>query len=176
VLVSLVHIHVFTILDYFLNLPWSFIIKVIFRRLYATNAANDKCTLFSDRNLINRRNVVADVTKAYAPNKQMLLLAVKARIVAAAIVELGMETVHGYPTKNMFQRSTLLSSHQVSEGVYLSRLAASIVDKYIINSRATHDILNDVLNVKEQQALDNLLRLPNGRFPCRAPGCDKSFR
>ena len=61
-------------------------------------SANDKCTLYADRNLINRRNVKADAHHAYAPNKQMFLLAVKARIVAAALKILGMEDVDGLPT------------------------------------------------------------------------------
>lgn len=46
---------------------------------------------------------MADVTKAYAPDKQFFLLVVKARIVAAAMNELGMTTVDGTPTKNKFQ-------------------------------------------------------------------------
>ena len=82
-------------------------LKVIFGRLYSTTAANDHCTLFANRNLINRCNVAADPTKAHAPDKQMLLLAVKSRLVAATMMELGMDTISGEPTKNLFQKGNI---------------------------------------------------------------------
>ena len=84
-------------------------LKVIFGRLYFTTAANDHCTLFADKNFINRRNVVADPTKACAPDKQMLLLAVKSRLVAVALMELGMGTISDKPSKNLFQKGTFFS-------------------------------------------------------------------
>ncbi|KAJ7371268.1 hypothetical protein OS493_026912 [Desmophyllum pertusum] len=36
--------------------------------------------------------------------------------------------------------------------------------------------MNEFLDAKEQETLSNLSRLPNGRFPCRLQGCDKTFK
>ena len=75
---------------------------------------------------------MADVTKAYAPHKQFFLVAVKARI-AAAMTELGMKELDGTPTKNMFQRATLLSESNKAKNAWFRGVVTSIVDKYIIN-------------------------------------------
>lgn len=71
--------------------------------MYSASAASDKCTLFADRNLINRRNVKNDTHHAYDANKQMLLLAVKARVIAAAAMFIGLRTIDDkLPTKYPF--------------------------------------------------------------------------
>ena len=142
-----------------------------------TSSAQDKCTLYSDRNLKNRRNVVSDVTKGYAPDKQMFLLALKSRIVTAVMIELGMERVDGKPTKNEFQRTKLFSNHNLpSKQQYVKRLAALIIDTYVMNSSDAKDMVKEVMNEKDQLAFLAIQTLPNGRFPCRFEGCNKSFK
>ena len=83
----------------------------------------------------------ADPTKAYAPDKQMLLLAVKSRFVAATMMELEMDTISGKPTKNLFQKGTFFSESTCTKNVYIKRLAAAIVDKYIMNRQAGKEIV-----------------------------------
>ena len=56
--------------------------------------------MYSDRTLINRRNVVNDPKNAYAANRDFLILEVKARVIAAAMEVLGFESNSGTPTKN----------------------------------------------------------------------------
>lgn len=48
-----------------------FSFQVAFDHFYNPGAAADQCTLFSDRNLINRRNVVEDVKKKFSACKQL---------------------------------------------------------------------------------------------------------
>lgn len=64
-----------------------------FSSLYNPAAAVDKCTLFSDRNLINRRNVKQDVTAAANACRRFFILAVEARIIAAALHILEMNSI-----------------------------------------------------------------------------------
>jgi hypothetical protein len=107
----------------------------------------------------------------------MFLLAVKSRIVAAAMIELGMESVDGKPTKNVFERSSEISNCNFPRKVqYLRRLAKLIVDKYIMNTSDANTIIDKVMNEDEQKSLASIPQLPNGRFPCRFEGCEKSFR
>ena len=148
--------------------------QVIFQRLYATNAADDKCTLYADRNLINRRNVKADVTKGYAPAKQMFLLAVKARIVAATMFELGMDQVDGRPTRLLFTRPEFEDGGP-SEAPYLRKIASSIVDKYILNESAADD-MNEFVHVTGLEESMNAMSLPDGQYSCDFPWHQKSFK
>ena len=66
---------------------------MIFKRHYSTSSDADVGTLYADRNLINRRNVTADVHSNWANNKAFALLEIKARIIAAAMEVLGMGTM-----------------------------------------------------------------------------------
>ena len=107
----------------------------------------------------------------------MLLLAVKSRLVAVAMMELGMDTISDKPSKNLFQKGTFFSeSTSCTKNVYIKRLAAAIVDKYIMNRQAGEEIVKQALNEREQVMVKNRLVLPDGRFPCRSTGCNKTFK
>ena len=106
----------------------------------------------------------------------MLLLAVKSRIVAAAMVELGMERIDGKPTKNKFEKSSGISNCNLpSKEQYIKRLAKLVVDKYVVNTTDAKNMIGEVMSEQEQRSLASIPRLPNGRFPCRFEGCEKSF-
>ena len=135
-------------------------LQLIYKRFYSTVAANDKCSLFSDRNLINRRNVKADAHHAYAPNKQMFLLAVKARIVASAMKVMGLEELDGKTIKH----------------VHLRNLASQIVDRFIVDDQSYNAIINHALEDNERQELRRAEMTADGRFLCRHDGCNKTFR
>lgn len=57
----------------------------------------DRCTLGSDKVLINRRNVVTEVKRNYAASKRFLCLALESRVVAAAMTLLGIERMDDQP-------------------------------------------------------------------------------
>ena len=92
--------------------------QLIYERFYSTASASDKCTLFSDRNVINRRNVKADAHHAYAPNKQMFLLAVKARIIACAMKILGLEKIDSRPTAHLYPKDKSRCDKTTKTGLY----------------------------------------------------------
>ena len=58
---------------------------VAFGYFYNPSAISDQCTLYADRNLINRRNVVEEVKKNFDACKQFFNLEIEARVVAAAL-------------------------------------------------------------------------------------------
>lgn len=67
-------------------------LQLLFKRFYSGSSSDDHCTLFADRNLINRRNVREDPHSAYWPDRDFLILEVKARILAAAFHVLGLKS------------------------------------------------------------------------------------
>ena len=77
--------------------------QVAFKYFYSGHSSGDKCTLFSDRNLINRRNVKEDVDAAVNPCRKFFDLEVKARLMAAAMQVLGMEDLQDTPRGEFFQ-------------------------------------------------------------------------
>lgn len=59
--------------------------------------------MYSDRNLVNRRNVRGDVTAAANACRRFFQLEVEARIIAAALKVLGMSQIDDEkPTDNIF--------------------------------------------------------------------------
>ena len=63
--------------------------QIAFSNLYKAASASDKCTLYSDRNLINRRNVKSDVSSAVNACRAFFQLEVEARVVAGCLLVLG---------------------------------------------------------------------------------------
>lgn len=161
----------------FLNIILLFLfhLQLIYQRFYSTLSANDKCTLFADRNAINRRNVKADAHHAYAPNKQMFVLAVKARIVAAAMLILGLKDVDGNPTEYRYPNNAS-KTDKTSKRIYLRNLASQVVRLFIVDEKAYNSIIDQALQDADNQRARQAEMTPDGRFPCRHSGCDKSFR
>ena len=53
--------------------------------------------MFSDRNLINRRSVKKDIDSAVNANRRFFTLEVQSRVVAAGMIEIGMESLEEEP-------------------------------------------------------------------------------
>ena len=137
--------------------------QLCFKRHYSSDSGGDKCTLFCDRNNINRRNVKSDVTSAYSPDRAMFTLAVKARIVVAALSILGMSDINGKPTRNTFPPSLATASVAIQR-VYLRQIAAKVVDTYVIDSASLNSLLNKILTEEEQAEVQrNQAQTPDGR-------------
>ena len=132
--------------------------------------------MFSDRTLINRRNVTSDTHSSYRANRDFLSVVLQSRVIAAAMKVLGFEDQSGMPTKHQLPKFELLKKSEKLE--CLHELAAKVVDEYVFQSSS---VVNDIVDsVLTQQEKDDLLQqqelTPEGRFPCRFPGCDKSFK
>ena len=129
--------------------------------------------MFAERNLINRRNIKADTHHSYAANKQMFLLSVRSRIVVAAMQILGLETINGNATKAKFPLNT--AKDIPNKKRYIYKIASLIVDMYVIEKDSQTAITNSILDDREKEQLLKNQMTVDGRFPCRHPGCPKTF-
>ena len=118
--------------------------------MYSTQSGSDQNTLFCDRNIINRRNVKCDVTSAYAQCRSMFVLAVKARVLAAAVTILGMTKIDQSPTQNSFP-SSLVNGSKTSQKIYLRSIAEQVADKYVIDTTAVNSLLNSIVSEQVQE-------------------------
>lgn len=144
-----------------------------FSNLFSGSSSIDKCTFFSDRNLINRRNVKGDVSSAVNPCRQFFTLEVESRVIAAALYILGMTSITGNPTKNFPE--DLPNSQKKIKKTYLHNLASMVVDTYVIDTTRNMSCLQAVQEAELRN--ETLINGPNaqGRFSCRKEGCSKTF-
>ena len=63
-------------------------------------SASEKCTMYSDKNLINRRNVKSDVTSAVNACRKFFEIEIEARVVAAGLCVLELDDMDGDPKHN----------------------------------------------------------------------------
>ena len=149
---------------------------MIYSRFFSGKSDVDSCTMFLDRTLINRRNVTGDTHSSYRANRDFLSIVFESRVIAAAMKVLGFENQSSMPTKH--QLPSNLQLLQTSQLKCLNELAAKVVDQFVfLESSKVNDIVDSVLTQKEKDAVLQKQKLtPEGRFPCRFQGCDKSFK
>lgn len=124
--------------------------------------------MYSDRNLVNRRNVKGDVTAAANACRRFFTMEVEARIIAAALKMLGMKSIDDKPTANTFSGG---DSDERGKRDYLRNIASTIVDTHVIDKNRNNYMVDSVRNIEQEQEVPN----EQGRFVCRFPGCTKSF-
>ena len=73
-------------------------LQVAFDHFYDTTASCDKCTLYADRNCVNRRNVTCEVDKNFSACKQFFKMEVEARVIAAALDHMNLTTMNDKPS------------------------------------------------------------------------------
>jgi len=132
--------------------------------------------MYSDWNIINRRNVREDPHAAYRPDRDFLILEVTARVVAAAFEVLGMGNKTEQP-KNLPISAEVATWDNLKKLQFLHKAAAVIVDKLVVNKEMMDETITSMISAQERQEMVNEIELnPDGRFPCRFPGCSKSFK
>lgn len=59
----------------------------------------------------------------------------------------------------------------------LNEISAKVVDAFVFHSSVeVNNLVDGVLTDEERDILQQQELTPEGRFPCRSPGCDKSFK
>ena len=147
--------------------------QVIFNHFYHTNAPNDQCTLFCDRNVINRRNISKDVSKNVSATKKFVLIEIDARIVAACMNELGISNIDGQPSSHVIPENLKTASRD-EKRKFLMSLAERVVDHYILGSEKVSSLLQKVHMAEDEE--EKKSKDLNARFQCRFPGCDKTYK
>ena len=121
--------------------------------------------MFSDRNVVNRRNVKADVSSAVNACRRLFKLEVEARVIAAVMHILDLKTLDdkpceaSMPPENTQQRKT-----------WLNNIATKVVDMFIVDKTRNEAIQKSSETLEQASKVDAF-----GRYPCRFPGCPKSF-
>ena len=151
-------------------------LKLLFRRFYSGSSSDDHCTLFADRNLINRRNVREDPHSAYRSDRDFLILEVKARILAAAFHVLGLKSKDEKPLHYPFPED-LPNWNKLQRLQFLHKAAGMIVDEIVIDEAMMNGSLQELVSDEERREIQRCLDVnEDGRFPCRFPGCNTSFK
>lgn len=123
--------------------------------------------MFSDRTLINRRNVKGNVSAAANACRRFFQLEVEARVIAASMKVLGMKSLGD---KHPVNHPLPEAGQSVAERKhYLQNVALHVVDTFIVDKKMNEHLQQSAL-LLEQDKADS-----QGRFPCRFPGCPKSF-
>ena len=104
----------------------------------------------------------------------MLLLAIRSRIVVAAMKVLGLETLDGNMTTFHFPKDT--PKNNLNKQRYIKQIAALIVDEFVIDKETNTSIINYVLDERDKEQLLRNCTTVDGRFCCRHPGCSKTFK
>lgn len=133
----------------------------------------DRCTLGSDKVLINRRNVVTEVKRNYAASKRFLCLALESRVVAAAMTLLGIERMDDQPkTSTVPERLQHLGKSERKN--VLTNLAAKVVDQFVLQKKTVARMLQAKEDLEEEKL--SLVTSPDGKFRCQEPSCRRTFR
>ena len=112
-----------------------------------------------------------DPHSAYRPIRDFMILEVKARILAGAFHVLGLkskeeESLH-YPSPEDLPNWNKLQSLQ-----FLQKAAGMIVDEAMMNGS-----LQELVSHEERREIQRHLDVnEDGRFPCRFPACNTSFK
>ena len=149
-----------------------FSFKVAYSSLYNVSSASDKCTMYSDRNLVNRRNVKGDVTAAANACRRFFQLEVESRVIAGTLHVLGMSNIDDkQPTAKM---SLPCSDDDVkSKRDYLYGLASLVVNTFVIDGERNREMEQSTLDLEKD---DDEQPDITGRYHCRFPGCPKTFK
>lgn len=129
--------------------------------------------MYSDRNLINRRNVKGDVSASANACRRFFNLEVEARVVAAALHILGMSKIDEKPTQNAIPNGLEAESPKPQKKAYLHKVASLVVESFVVDKERNQEIIQSYQHLEEQQR-KNVVNA-DGRYPCRYLGCQKTF-
>lgn len=119
--------------------------------------------------------MTADVHSNWAHCKAFAILEIKARIIAAAMVVLGMNKMSDQPKHSALV--AIRSGNDQEKKHFLMKISGQIVDQFVLEKHSLNNFLDGILSEQEKDdAVNNQELTADGRFPCRSPGCDKSFK
>ena len=132
--------------------------------------------MYFDCNVINRENVREDLHTAYQPNRDFLTLEVTARVVAAAYEVLGISG-ESMQLKHLPIPDNVANWHSLEKLQFLHKAAALVVDQLVVDKEMMDKTIENMISAQERQTLIDQIELnEDGHFPCRFPGCSKSFK
>lgn len=132
--------------------------------------------MYSDRSLINRRNVTSDPHSNYRADRDFFLLILQSRIIAGAMKVLGLDSKDSKPS--IFHiPDDLENKTNLEKLAVLHAAAGQVVDKFVFVEGSVDKLIDEVITAQERQDVMNNQQLtPDGRFPCRFASCQRSFK
>ena len=129
--------------------------------------------MFSDKTLINRRNVNTDVSAKVDGCKKFFQLGIHARVIAAFCEVLGINSPDEIPSDNpMINKLTTATQKEKQE--YLKKISSEVVDKFIAREGIHESVIKR--QTYEDWLLSNNPTDSEGHFLCRSKGCPKTFK
>ena len=122
---------------------------------------NDRCTLGSDKVLINRRNVVTEVKKRYAASRKFLEVELETRVLAATLTSLRINSLDDTPDETVLP-CDLQNASKPDKKRYLSNLAGTVVDNFVRNKETVAQALQAKVDLEEQ--ISKLIKTTDEKF------------
>ena len=111
-----------------------------------------------------------------APCKRFVDLILDADIIAAAMVFFGMGDVNDTPTKHRFSEEMGNYIRPV-RARFFSKIIREFILTYVVDGTLYERHFANFQALEEwETAHRNQPVLENGRYPCRSPGCNSSFK
>lgn len=150
--------------------------QLIYSRLFSGKSDSDLCTLFSDRTLLNRRNVTGDPHSSYRANRDFLHIIFHSQVITAAMTVLGFADKSSAPAHYPLLKD-MEKMRKAEKIEFLHTISEKVVDSFIFQSgEELQKLVDGVLTEEEKDILQQQELTAEGRFPCRFPGCNKSFK
>ena len=122
--------------------------------------------------MINRRNVVTDVSKNVDACKRFFYLEIEARVIACFLQVLGVESMDEEPSTDILPVKIKDGTNSVKKK-YLMDTCSKVVDIYILQMQQIE------ARLRKQKYADWLAstnhKNKDGRFECRETGCKETF-
>lgn len=131
--------------------------------------------MFSDRTLINRRNVKSDPKTAYRADRDFFLVLLKSRVIAASMKILQLNS-RADTSPNPLLPDDVESLSKSDKLKLLLDISAKVVDQFIFDHDFAKQVVDSIVLQQEKENALNQQQTSNGRFPCRFRGCQKSFK
>ena len=116
--------------------------QLICSRLFSGKSDADICSMFSDRTLMNRRNVTGDTHLSYGAIMDFFSILFTSRIIAAAMSVLGFANKSGALAKHTLPKN-LQALKKAEKLDCLREMSAKVVDEFVFQHSA---IVNDLVN------------------------------
>ena len=134
---------------------------------------SDKCTMGSDKVLINRRNVVTEVKKRYAACRKFLEVELESRVLAGTLTVLCIESLDDQPDESVLPCSLKNASKQEKKK-FLYNLAGKVVDDFVLKKEAVAQAIQAKVDLEDENS--KLVKTADGKFKCQEPTCTKTFQ
>ena len=152
-----------------------FLVKqVAFDHFYNPSAYGYKRTIFSDRNLVNRRNVVTEVKSKNIACKSFIDLELDARVIAATLHEMNLKGVGDIPIDGTIPDG-LTNAKPKGKRNFVYTLAGTIVDEFIFHDEKFSKMLKQLNKEEGKKAEQEHLLTEDGRYRCRWPECNRTY-